>query len=115
MKGTVKIKDVKQDFLNYALYDNSIISNDVGWYKDIIKSKFVMQDLQYFDLLEKGITNTPKFISNFQRMERNIYDGTLIRKGQEMINELSKKGTQNVARASHILFLVSKYTNIDGK
>ncbi|MEJ5285200.1 MAG: peptidylprolyl isomerase [Brevinematia bacterium] len=115
MKGTVKIKDVKQDFLNYALYDNSIISNDVGWYKDIIKSKFVIPELQYFDLVEKGVTNTPKFISNFQKMERNIYDGTLIRKGQEMMNELSKKGSQNVARASHILFLVSKYTNIDGK
>ncbi len=115
MKGSLKIKEVKQDFLNYALYDNSIISNDVSWYKDLIKSKFIIPELQYFDLIEKGFTNTPKFISNYQKMEKNIYDGTLIRKGQEIITELGKKGTHEIARASHVLFLVSKYTNIDDK
>ncbi|MCX7821618.1 MAG: peptidylprolyl isomerase [Brevinematales bacterium] len=115
MKGTVKIKDVKADFLNYALYDQSIVSNDVNWYKELIRSKFVIPELQYIDLVERGITNSTNFISNFQKMEKNIYDGTLIRKGQEIITEISKKGKHNLARASHILFLVSKYTNVNGK
>ncbi len=114
-KGQIKIKDVKNDFLNYALYDQSILSQNVDWYKERIKESFIAQELQYIDLIEMGYTNSPNYISNYQKIERNIYDGTLIRKGQELVNKKSKNGKLKLARASHILFLVSKYTNIDGK
>ncbi len=112
---SVKIKDLKNEFLNYSIYDPSILTKDINWYKEKIKYKYFLPEMRYKDLLDKGITNDENFKKDYERLKRNIHDGALIRKGQQLIMEKSKNGKHKVVRASHILFLVSKYKNVDNK
>ncbi|MGC8764504.1 MAG: peptidylprolyl isomerase [Brevinematia bacterium] len=112
---TLKLKDIKNEFLNYALYDQSLVDKDLGWYKDVIKYRYLMSEMRYADLIEKGITNNDNFKKDYERLKRNIYDGALIRKGQSLIMEKSKGARYKVARASHILLLVPRYKEVSNK
>jgi len=114
-KYQLKLKEIKKDFLNYAISDPSIVEKDVSFYKSLIENRYLKPEILYYEQLQSGITNTQEFQQNLERVKRNVEDSTYIKKGQEIIQKEGKDATYEVARASHILLTVPRYTNIGDK
>lgn len=110
----VKVKDVKDELMQYVNY-NPVIVGDALWHSDYIFSRYIALELAYFDQLAKGITNQQDFKDVFDSQYKKQNLIVLFRKGQEILNDEAKNAKYEYVKASHVLLMTSRQTNINGQ
>lgn len=111
---SVKIKDIKEELMSFlSRYPG--IAGDTNWHIDYIFNRYIAIDLANYDEMSKGITNQPEYkeiYTNQLKKEKMII---LNRYGREVLNEEAKKAKFEYVKASHILLMTSRYTNVNGR
>lgn len=109
----IKIGDIKNEVMQYVNY-NPGLTNDLNWHKDFIFDK-ISYDLIYFEQLKNGLVNKPEYRSSFDSQYKKQYLLTIFQKTQTILNKKMTDAQYPIVKVSHILLMVNKETNINGK